>query len=86
MEGIMSKVAVEIQQSHYNLWRVKKSVGRWAQGLATKLMEITHGQWLHRNIQVHDAVQGKERTKRKDALRDAITREIDLRVDRPGEG
>ena len=44
MEGMVSRVAVEIQQAHYNLWRVKKSAGRWTQGLATKPMEITHGQ------------------------------------------
>ena len=78
MEGMISKEAVEIQQSHYNLWRIKKSAGRWAQDLATKLMEATHGQWLYRNVQVHDAVQGEEATKRKEELRDAITRQLDL--------
>ena len=78
MEGMISKVAVEIQQAHYNLWRVKKSADRWAQGLSTKLMEATHGQWMYRNVQVHDATQGEERTKRKEELRDAITRQIDL--------
>ena len=41
MEGMISKVAVEIQQAHYNLWGVKKSAGQWAQGLATELMEDT---------------------------------------------
>ena len=44
MKGMVSRVAAEIQQAHYNLWRVKKSAGRWTQGLATKPMEITHGQ------------------------------------------
>ena len=78
MEGMISKEAVEIQQAHYNLWQVKKSAGRWAQDLATKLMEATHGQWLYRNVQVHDAVQGEEATKRKEELRDAITRQLDL--------
>ena len=42
MEGIISTTTVEIQQAHRNLWLVKKSVGRWAQGLVTKLMEATH--------------------------------------------
>ena len=78
VEGMISKVAVEIQQAHYNLWRVKKSADRWAQGLSTKLMEATHGQWMYRNVQVHDATQGNERTKRKEELRDAITRQLEL--------
>ena len=81
MEGMISKTAVEIQQAHYNLWRVKKSAGRWAQGLAIKLMEATHGQWMYRNVQVHDATQGEERTKRKEELHDAITRQLDLNVE-----
>ena len=78
MEGMISKVAVEIQQAHYNLGRVKKSTGQWAQGLATKLMKATHGQWMYRNVQVHDVTQEKERTKRKEKLRDAMARQMDL--------
>ena len=41
-------------------------------------MKATHGQWMYRNVQVHDATQGEERTKRKEELRDAITRQMDL--------
>ena len=81
MEGMISKVATEIQQAHYNMLCAKKSAGRWAQGLAIKLMEATHGQWMYRNVQVHDATQGEERTKRKEELRDAITRQLDLGVE-----
>ena len=44
-------------------------------------MEATHGQWVYRNAQVHDATQGEERTKRKEELRDAITRQLDLGVE-----
>ena len=29
-------------------------------------------------MQVHDAIQGEEATKRKEELRDAITRQLDL--------
>ena len=75
---MISKVAVEIQQAHYNLWRGKKSAGRGAQGLAIKLMEATHGHCVYRNVQVHDATQGEERTKRKEELRNAIIRQTDF--------
>ena len=27
-------------------------------GLVTKLLEVTHGQWLYRTIQVHDKISG----------------------------
>ena len=81
MEGMVSKEAVTIQQAHFNLWRVKKSAGRWAQDLVIKLLEITHGQWLYRNVQVHDAIQGEEATKRKERLRDAISAQMDLGVE-----
>ena len=64
MEGMISKMAVEIQQAHYNLLRVKKSAEQWA--------------WMYRNVQVHDATQGEERTKQKEELRDAIMRQLDL--------
>jgi len=30
----------------------------WAQQLVIRLLEITHGQWLYRNVQVHDTVTG----------------------------
>ena len=33
---------------------------------------------MYRNVQVHDTTQGEERTKRKEELRDAITRQMDL--------
>ena len=33
---------------------------------------------MYRNVQVHDATQREERTKRKEELRDAITRQMDL--------
>ena len=44
-------------------------------------METTHGQWMYRNVQVHDATQGEERTKRKEELREAITKQLDLGAD-----
>ena len=45
---------------------------KWARGLITKLLEITHGQWLYRNVHVHDKVTGTLATKRKEELKDAI--------------
>ena len=62
-------------------WFGTDVAGQLAQDLATKLMETTHGQWMYHNVQVHDATQGEERTKREEELRNAITRQIDLDVE-----
>ena len=31
---------------------------RWGVELVTRLLEVTHGQWLYRNVQVHDRIAG----------------------------
>ena len=41
---------------------------RWTEELITKLLEVTHGQWLYRNIQVHDKVAGTLATLRKEEI------------------
>ncbi len=51
----------------------------WAQGLILKLLKATHGQWIYRNIQIHDAVTGTQVTLRKEA----IQREIEDRGSSP---
>ena len=42
-----------------------------------KLMEVTHGQWLFRNVQVHDRVSGAHAVRRKEALREEIGYQLD---------
>ena len=37
-------------------------------GLAIKLLEATHGQWLYRNMLVHDTVNGLKAAERKEEL------------------
>ena len=43
-----------------------------------KLMEITHGQWLYRNVQVHDTISGILATRRKEELQKLIQDQIEL--------
>ena len=48
-------------------------------GLVTKLLlEVTHGQWLYRNIQVHDKISGTLVTLRKEELQLEIERQQEL--------
>ena len=60
MEGMISKVAVETQQAHYNLYRVKKSAGWWVQGLLSNQVwkPLISRQGMYHKVQVHDTNQG----------------------------
>ena len=72
MEGMISKEMVEIQREFCEVVETKMTAEQWARGLIIKLLEITHGQWLYRNVHVHDKVTGTLVTERKEELRDAI--------------
>ena len=41
-----------------------------------KPMKSTHGQWLYRNVQVHDAVSGLKAVERKEELQREIEHQI----------
>ena len=77
MEGLISKEILPIQHQYLKLNSSKWSIERWAKGLVVKLMEVTHGQWLFRNVQVHDRVSGAHAVRRKEALREEIGYQLD---------
>ena len=54
------------------------SLENWAKGLVVKLLEAMHGQWLYRNVVVHDLVGGLEAVKRKQELQVEIERQMEL--------
>ena len=72
MECMISKEMVDLQREFCELAETKYTAEQWAHSLITKLMEITHGQWLYRNVHVHDKVTGTLATKRKEELKEAI--------------
>jgi hypothetical protein len=47
-------------------------------GLVTKLLEVTNGQWLYRNIQAHDKISGTLVTLWKEELKLEIERQKEL--------
>jgi hypothetical protein len=82
MEGMISKRMQEIQRTYHickGTWVLPE---RWAQGLILKLLEATHGQWIYRNIQIHDTVVGMQATLRKEL----IQQEIEEQMERGKEG
>jgi hypothetical protein len=46
--------------------------------LVIKLLEITHGQWLYRNVVVHHRTAGDLVTRRKEEIREALEEQIEL--------
>ena len=48
--------ALAIQAEFVDPGGCSLSLDNWAKGLAIKLLEATHGQWLYRNMIVHDTV------------------------------
>jgi hypothetical protein len=50
----------------------------WAKQLVIWLLEVSHGQWIYRNIQVHDETQGTLRMWEKELLQREIEVEMEL--------
>ena len=47
LEGMISKEITGIQQQYYALNGMQMSLEKWSSGLITRLLEITHGQWIY---------------------------------------
>ena len=78
MEGMISQSIVISQ----DIYRARQDegweTGRWATGLVTKLLEVTHGQWLYRNLVVHEARTGVLRTEQKEAIQREIDKQLEM--------
>ena len=82
MEGMVSKEIFVIQRKAEDDGKGYMSLESWGAGLVTKLLEVTHGQWLYRNVHVHDCVSGQNARKRKENLR----RELEYQIAIGGDG
>ena len=78
MEGMISRKVLAIQRDCAEAGGCNLTLENWAKGLVIKLLEVTHGQWLYRNVVVHDIVGGLEAVKRKQELQIRIERQIEL--------
>ena len=64
-----------------------KAVGKilcdfqWSKELVIRLLEITHGQWLYRNVMVHDNTAGDLVTRRKEEIRRELEEQLVLGED-----
>lgn len=78
MEGMISRELVELQKYALIESESRMSVETWAKELVIKLLEITHGQWLYRNVVVHDRTTGDLVSRRKEEIRDALEEQLEL--------
>ncbi len=59
---------VALQQQLYMVNSSQMRWDKWASGLITWLLEITHNQWLYWNYMVHDLVSGTIATAKKEEI------------------
>ena len=78
MEGVISKKLVCIYAEHQELTGAGISTEKWASQLVIWLLEVTHGQWVYRNIQVYDEACGSLQTREKEQLQADIDEQMDL--------
>ena len=78
MEGMISKEIILIQNIYTTISGSALSIEAWSRGLVVKLQESTHGQWLYRNVQVHDLIMGVNATLQKEELQRLIEAQLDL--------
>ncbi len=46
--------------------------------MVLKLLEATHGQWIYRNVQIHDSVAGTQVTLWKEEIQQEIEEQMEL--------
>ena len=78
MEGMISKEMVKLHKDFVDLGGCSISLGKWAQGLVVRLLGATHGQWLYRNMHVHDATAGMEATTIKEEIQRFIEDQLEM--------
>ena len=78
MEGMISREMRTIQYEFIQRQGSRLSSTKWAKGLILKLLETTHGQWIYRNVQIHDNVSGTQATLRKEAVLKEIEEQMEL--------
>ena len=76
MEGMVSRRMVDIQAEFFAVRGSSWKLDKWATGLVTRLLEVTHGQWLYRNVLVHDKTNGHLAMLRKEEIATQIEEQL----------
>merc|ERR1712051_487783 len=76
LEGRIPKLFVLHQRSHLAHLKTRMTAKRWAKTLITKLLQITHKQWLLRNAKIHIKRKGDMNKEEHDKLLEKIEKLI----------
>merc|ERR1712051_192436 len=76
LEGRIPKLFVLHQRCHLAHVQTRMTAKRWAKTLVTKLLQITHKQWLLRNAKIHIKRKGDMNEEEHDKLRKKIKKLI----------
>jgi hypothetical protein len=68
MVGMVSLQFLSLDQSQLLALHSPHTPESWLSGLIVQLLEATHGQWIYRNLTVHDHISGLVVTKSKEQL------------------
>jgi hypothetical protein len=80
-EGYISWHFYNIQRFHLLMSNNILNSSDWTKQLITKILQITHSQWIYRNISLHDKRQGYLHTKQVEDLVQEITELSELSPD-----
>ncbi len=78
MMGMISPKLFSIQESHLRLCAPHQSPDKWATGLVTQLLQVTHAQWIYRCLLVHDCTSGTLLTLHKTKLLEEISIQLSM--------
>ena len=81
MEGMICTRMRQIQSQFHYREGTRINPRRWAKGPILKLLEATHGQWLYRNVQIHDTMAGTQATLRKEEIQREIEEQMEMGTD-----
>jgi hypothetical protein len=78
MEGMICTKVCNIQSEYHSWEGTSTNPERWAKGVVLKLLEATHGQWIYRNLQIHDSVAGMRATLRTEEIQRDIEEQMEM--------
>ena len=81
MEGMVVSETRSIQHNYWKCIGWRGGVDKWTRMLITKLLECTHGQWLYRNVVVHDTVSGSLAALRKEQILEDVEKQMENEED-----
>ncbi len=85
-EGYISAQFYNIQHFHLSMSSSYLNGLDWTKQFISKILQITHSQWIYRNISLHDKKQGYLQNKRSEDLLREILELLELSPDKVPEG